>query len=564
MGDAGTGMGGASPGTGASKSDVERLHELGYAQELKRGMSGFTNFAVSFTIISILSGCLTLFGFGMAIGGPISSTYGWLLVGVMVTFVGLAMGEVCSSYPTAGGLYYWSAKLARKNGAAWSWFTGWFNMLGQVAITAGIDFGLAAIFSGFLNVAFNVTTTKIILLTIYTVVLILHGLLNTFGVRLVAMFNNISVWWHVFGVAVIVVLLVVIPSSHTSFSSMFSWADSTQALTVDGTAATGGFVNYSGFSSSPIPFIGITAYIFLIGLLLAQYTITGYDASAHLTEETHDAAVAGPKGIWKSIVISVIFGYILLLAVNYAIRPEGGYMSALSFQYPITANLAAPVAIFRDALGKNWAIFVLLIVIGAQFFCGMASVTANSRMIYAFSRDGAVPGHKWWHAINKRTRTPTNAIWLAAVLAWLLVAPAYWFGSIVAYYAVTAIGVIGLYLAYVIPTYLRLRSKDAFHAGPWTLGAKGKLIGWIAVIWVVFVCIILCLPQFNWGDLDGDPSTPAVKFVDVFNFTPIVVGGLFVVIGLWYLLSARKWFTGPVVQGSPEELAAIEHELESV
>ena len=109
---------------------------------------------------------------------------------------------------------------------------------------------------------------------------------------------------------------------------------------------------------------------------------------------------------------------------------------------------------------------MLLIVIGAQFFCGMASVTANSRMIYAFSRDGAVPGHKWWHSINKRTRTPTNAIWLAAALAWLLVAPAYWFGSIVAYYAVTAIGVIGLYIAYVIPTFLRLRAKAAFTAGP--------------------------------------------------------------------------------------------------
>ena len=336
-----------------------------------------------------------------------------------------------------------------------------------------------------------------------------------------------------------------IPDKHTSFSSLFSWTDSTQALTVDGTAATGGFVNYSGFSSSPIPIVGITAYIFLIGLLLAQYTITGYDASAHMTEETHDAAVSGPRGIWKSVVISVIFGYILLLAVNYAIPPDGGYLAALGFQYPITANLAAPVAIFQQSLGDNWAIFVLLIVIGAQFFCGMASVTANSRMIYAFSRDGAVPGHKWWHAINKRTRTPTNAIWLAAVLAWLLVAPAYWYGSIVAYYAVTAIGVIGLYIAYVIPTFLRLRAKEAFKPGPWTLGAKGRLIGWIAVIWVIFVCIILCLPQFNWGDLDADPSTPPVKLLDVFNFAPVVVVGLFVVIGGWYMLSARKWFTGP-------------------
>ena len=152
---------------------------------------------------------------------------------------------------------------------------------------------------------------------------------------------------------------------------------------------------------------------------------------------------------------------------------------------------------------------MLLIVIGAQFFCGMASVTANSRMIYAFSRDGAVPGHKWWHSINKRTRTPTNAIWLAAVLAWLLVAPAYWFGSIVAYYAVTAIGVIGLYIAYVIPTFLRLRAKEAFKPGPVDARAKGRLIGWIAVVWVIFVCIILCLPQFNWGDLDAIRRPPS-------------------------------------------------------
>src|SRR6476661_5972551 len=152
MGDAGSS--GSSPGSGSSH-DTERLHELGYAQELKRGMGAFSNFAVSFTIISILSGCLTLFGFGMSIGGPISSTYGWLLVGVMVTFVGLAMAEVCSSYPTAGGLYYWSAKLAKRNSAAWSWFTGWFNMLGQVAVTAGIDFGAALFINAFLDLQFG-------------------------------------------------------------------------------------------------------------------------------------------------------------------------------------------------------------------------------------------------------------------------------------------------------------------------------------------------------------------------------------------------------------------------
>ena len=540
----------ASTGTDATrKTDTERLHELGYAQELKRGMSGFSNFAVSFTIISILSGCLTLFGFGMFVGGPASSAYGWLLVGIMVTFVGLAMAEVCSSYPTAGGLYYWSAKLAKKNGPAWAWFTGWFNLLGQVAITAGIDFGLSAFICAFMGIAFDVEVTKVILIGTYTVVLAVHGLLNTFGVRLVAIFNNVSVWWHVVGVAIVVAMCIILPDSHTSLGTIFSFS---QEPSAPGEVA--GFINATGFTKSPIGILGITAYVFLIGMLLAQYTITGYDASAHMTEETHDADVAGPNGIWKSIVISVFFGYVLLLAVWYAMQGQAGYDIAAAFQYPATGNIAAPAGIFLDSFGKSAAIFALIIVMGAQFFCGMASVTTNSRMIYAFSRDGAVPGHRWWHSINKRTRTPTNAIWLAAVLAWLLVAPAYWMGSIVAYFAVTAVGVIGLYIAYIIPIFLRRRAGDAFQEGPWQLGKWSALVGWIAVIWVALIVVVLMLPQFNWGD--------GIKFIDVFNFTPVIVGGVFIITGLWWVISAHKWFTGPKVMGTPEELAAIEADLE--
>src|SRR6476469_6342670 len=367
MGDAGSGMGGASPGTGASKSDVDRLHELGYAQELKRGMSGFTHFAVSFTIISILSGCLTLFGFGVAIGGPISATYGWLLVGVMVTFVVLAMGEVCSSYPTAGGLDYWSAKLARKNGPAWSWFTGWFNMLGQVAITAGIDFGCAFFINAFLNLTWGVSTAHWVTILILVIVLFVHGLMNQFGIKLVALLNDISVWWHVIGVLIIVAVLAFVPSKHASASYTFSH-----------------IVNNTGWHS--------TFYVLLLGLLLAQYTLTGYDASAHMTEETHNAARSGPRGIVMSILVSVIAGWVLLIGVTFAIQP--------AHYADYTGALVPPAQIWDVAIGGTGAKLLLLIAIGAQLFCGMSSVTANSRMIYAFSRDGALPGSNLWHRVN--------------------------------------------------------------------------------------------------------------------------------------------------------------------
>ena len=438
-------------------ADEQRLHELGYAQELRRNMSGFTNFAVSFTIISILSGCLTLYGYGMNTGGPAVIVWGWPVVGVMTLFVGLAMAEVCSSFPTAGGLYYWSAKLAPRNGAAWSWFTGWFNFLGQVAVTAGIDFGAAFFLNALLDVQWGFDTRPWHTIVLFAAILVLHGLLNSFGVTIVSILNNVSVWWHIIGVLVIVLVLAISPSHHQSASFVFTH-----------------FVNNSGWGSS--------FYVILLGLLLAQYTFTGYDASAHMTEETKSAAVSGPRGIVMSILVSLVAGWVLLIGVTFAIQ-----------HYSAEAGQAVPPAqIFIDALGATGGKLLLLIVIVAQLFCGMASVTANSRMIYAFSRDGALPGSRLWHAVNHRTRTPTNAIWLAAGGALVLGLPYLWNNT--AYAAVTSIAVIGLYVAYVMPTFLRLRLGSSFVRGPWHLGRWSAPIGIVAVIWVVFITVLFMLP----------------------------------------------------------------------
>src|SRR6476659_1210238 len=420
--------------TTTAGEDEQRLHELGYAQELMRRMSGFSNFAVSFTIISILSGCLTLYGYGMNTGGPAIIVWGWPIVGLFTLTVGLAMAEVCSSFPTAGGLYYWSAKLARTNGPAWSWFTGWFNFLGQVAVTAGIDFGCAFFINAFLNLTWGVSTAHWVTILILAIVLFVHGLMNQFGIKLVALLNDISVWWHVVGVLIIVAVLAFVPSKHASASYVFSH-----------------IVNNTGWSS--------TFYVLLLGLLLAQYTLTGYDASAHMTEETHDAARSGPRGIVMSIVVSVVAGWILLVGLTFAIQ---SYDSAIN-----TPTAVPPAQIFIDAVGDTGGKLLLLIAIGAQLFCGMASVTANSRMIFAFSRDGALPASHFWHRINRRTRTPTNAVWLAAGGAFLLGLPYLW--NATAYAAVTSIAVIGLYVAYVMPTALRRRQGDAVEPGPWNL-----------------------------------------------------------------------------------------------
>jgi len=495
--------------------DERRLHELGYAQELRRHMSGFSNFAVSFTIISILSGCLTLYGYGMNTGGPVLITWGWPVVGLMTLFVGLSMAEVCSSFPTAGGLYYWSAKLAPKNPAAWSWFTGWFNFLGQVAVTAGIDFGAAFFLNALLDVQWGFDTRPWHTIVLFAAILLLHAVLNTFGVSIVSFLSNVSVWWHIIGVLIIVLTLAIAPAHHQSASFVFTH-----------------FVNNTGWGSK--------FYVVLLGLLLAQYTFTGYDASAHMTEETKSAAVSGPRGIVMSIIVSLVAGWVLLIGVTFAIQNYTGEIGAT----------VPPAQIFIDALGATGGKLLLLIVIVAQLFCGMSSVTANSRMIYAFSRDGALPGSNFWHHVNPRTRTPTNAIWLAAGGALILGLPYLWNNT--AYAAVTSIAVIGLYVAYVLPTFLRLRQGAAFKRGPWHLGRWSTPIGIISCVWVAFIFVLFMLPTAN----------PITK--TNFNYTVVAVVVVLGFAGIWWLVSARKWFTGPKVQGSVEELEAIEEELGSI
>ena len=123
--------------TGTLSTDEQRLAELGYKQELKRGWSGFSNFAISFSIISVLAGCFTTYGQAFKNGGPIAISIMWPLISVLILMVAFSMSELASAMPTAGGIYYWASKLG---GAGWGWFTGWFNLIGLIAVVASVDY----------------------------------------------------------------------------------------------------------------------------------------------------------------------------------------------------------------------------------------------------------------------------------------------------------------------------------------------------------------------------------------------------------------------------------------
>lgn len=501
--------------------DEQRLAELGYKQDLKRGWSGFSNFAISFTIISVLAGCFTLYSQAWNNGGPIAISLGWPIISLFVLAVAFSMSELVSAMPTAGGIYYWASELG---GAVWGWFTGWFNLIGLVAVVASVDYA-ASIFTQALlslykvNFIFDFTTTNpqhILTETfaIFVVILAFGALVNIFSSHLVSLFNDVSVWWHVIGVAAIIALLIAVPSHHQSFSFVFTK-----------------HINNSGFGHGMLWF-----YVLPLGFLLTMYTITGYDASAHLSEETSGASETAPKGVWRSVFYSAVIGWIVLLAITFAATDPAA----------VSKGAGSSLAIFNSSLSSAAAKAVILISVVGQIFCGIACLTSASRMTYAFSRDGAIPGWRLWSKLN-HNKVPVYAVLFVTVFAAIITAPALkaytvngTAGIPVAFLAVTSISVIGLYIAYTIPIFLRWRQGAAFKAGPWTLGAKYKWVNMIAIVWVGVCVIIFCLP-----------FTPAaVYFSSKFdwravNYAPLVTGGVILFVGIWWLVSARRTFTGP-------------------
>jgi amino acid transporter len=507
--------------------DEQRLAELGYKQELTRAWSGFSNFAISFTIISILAGCFTTYGQAWNNGGPIAISIGWPLISCMILLVAFCMSELVSAYPTAGGIYWWASELG---GAAWGWFTGWFNLAGLVGVVASVDYGCATFLSAFFalfgvdlgiaNFADGAGLGDIFI--VFVCVLALHALVNIYSSHLVALFNNVSVWWHVAGVVVILGILIFVPDDHQSFSFVF-----------------GETINNSGFGDGMFWF-----YVLPLGFLLTQYTITGFDASAHISEETHGAAEAAPKGVWRSVFYSALIGWFLLLAITFAATDVDA----------INEGAGGSLAVLGSALGLTAQKIVVGISCIGQLFCGMACVTSASRMTYAFSRDRAIPGWRIWTRLNRK-HTPVGAVLFVVVAALLITLPALWnveAGIPVAFFAVVSITVIGLYIAYAIPIYLRWRIGDAFEPGPWTNGPKYRWMNLAATIWVGIITVIFCLP-----------FTPAgVPWNDEFawssvNYAPLTVGGLILAVGIWWLVRARHTFTGPIRQIQFDEAAGV-------
>ncbi|QZT59065.1 amino acid permease [Mycolicibacterium austroafricanum] len=511
--------------------DEQHLARLGYVQELQRSWSGFSNFAISFSIISILAGCFTSFGLGWNNGGPASIAWGWPIVAVFILLIGLCMSELVSAFPTSGGIYWWAAKLG---GPKAGFYTGWLNLIGLIAILASVAYGSATFLDLTLMTfseswAAGYSLTRVFVM--FVVILAAVAIINIFSSHLLAIINNVSVWWHVAGAAIVVAILWIVPDRHASFSDVF-------ATTVNN---TGMFDGEKG--------VGWLLFVLPIAAILTQYTITGYDASAHLSEETHKAADAAAKGIWRSIFYSAIGGWILLLTFLFAVQNVDD----------VTAGGGLVQVIFAQALDSKWMGIVLLISSAGQLFCTTACQTSASRMLFAFSRDRAVPGHQLWAKINAK-RVPANAVLVTAILAAAITLPALVPVDVngapapIAFYAVVSIGVVGLYLCFAVPIYLRWRMGDDFEVGTWNLRGHYRWMAPVALIEIVVTSIIAMFPT----SIGGVPWGGSFEWKFV-NYTPILVGTVLVLLFVYWNVSVKHWFTGPIkqVDASGERLEGV-------
>jgi amino acid transporter len=475
---------------------------MGYAQELSRRLGRFSNFAISFSIICILSGGINSLAQATSGAGGAAIGLGWPL-GVFISGVfGLAMAQIASAFPTAGGLYHWGSILGNR---FTGWLTAWFNLLGLITVLGAINVGTYYFFLGAFGPSLHLTDSMTTLMVFLTILTGGQALINHYGISLTAKLTDFS-GYLIFGTSVL--LAVVCLAYARSYDISRLWT----------------FANYSGKAGGDVWPSVSGGWVFLLGLLMPIYTITGYDASAHTSEETQNAALSSPRGIVSSIVWSGVFGYLFLVAFVLMIpnMDEAAKQGWNVFFWALDQ---------RVPYGMKETLYALIFV--SQVLCGLATVTSASRMIYAFSRDGGLPASKALAKVSPAHRTPNAAIWTSAMLALLFVWGAKWLeaGGTPVYTVVVSCTVIFLFFSFAIPITLGLIAYGGAKwpkMGPWDIGRGGyTLFALLSIVAMVLIFYIGVQP----------PNALA------FNVT---VGFLILTAIVWFVFENRR-FQGPPI-----------------
>ncbi|MFO1203066.1 MAG: amino acid permease [Tabrizicola sp.] len=486
----------------AKHEDMKVLHGMGYAQELSRSMSKFSNFAISFSIICILSGGINSFAQAISSVGGAGAGIGWIVGCVLSAMFALSMAQIASAFPTAGGLYHWGSILGNR---FWGWLTAWLNLLGLITVLGAINIGTAYYFAGTFGASFGFAGTDWQVVGFVAVITIIQAIFNHVGIKVTTFLTDIS-GYIIFATTAVLVVACLAYAPAIDISRLWT------------------FTNYSGEAGGNVfPQSDNMGYLFLLCLLLPVYTITGYDASAHTSEETKNAAHSVPQGIVSAVLWSSLVGWVMICAITLAI-PD------------MNAAAASGWGVFfgtMDAILPVWLKEVIYLgILIAQFLCGLATVTSASRMLFAFSRDDGMPvGSKALATVSPKYRTPVNAIWTATVLCILYVVLALNIkvGETSIYVIVVNSTLVFLFLSFTVPLIAGMFAYGTSkwpNPGPWAMSTG--LYKLVTVLSVVGMAVILFIAVA--------PPNERVLYV--------VVGFIVLALILWFTVENRR-FEGP-------------------
>lgn len=451
--------------------DVKILHGMGYAQELSRSMSKFSNFAISFSIICILSGGINSFAQAISSVGGAGAGIGWIVGCLLSGMFALAMAQIASAFPTAGGLYHWASILG---GRFWGWLTAWLNLLGLITVLGAINIGTAYFFAGTFGAMFGFGGTDIQVVTFVAAITIVQALFNHLGIKVTTMLTDIS-GYIIFATTAVLVVACLYFAPAIDISRLWT------------------FTNFSGEAGGNVfPQTDNTAYLFLLCLLLPVYTITGYDASAHTSEETKSAATSVPAGIVSAVFWSSLVGWIMICAITLAI-PDLAVAAGQGWgMFFATMDAILPA-------GLKTLLYLGILI--AQFLCGLATVTSASRMLFAFSRDDGMPvASKALATVSPKYRTPVNAIWTATVLCilYVMLAMSIKIDGTSIYVIVVNSTLVFLFLSFTIPLIAGLFAYGTdkwAKPGPWAMSAGTyKLVTVLSVVGMGVILFIAVAP----------------------------------------------------------------------
>lgn len=451
--------------------DVKILHGMGYAQELSRSMSKFSNFAISFSIICILSGGINSFAQAISSVGGAGAGIGWIVGCLLSGMFALAMAQIASAFPTAGGLYHWASILG---GRFWGWLTAWLNLLGLITVLGAINIGTAYFFAGTFGAMFGFTGSDIQVVTFVAAITIVQALFNHLGIKVTTMLTDIS-GYLIFATTALLVVACLYFAPAIDISRLWT------------------FTNFSGEAGGNVfPQTDNTAYLFLLCLLLPVYTITGYDASAHTSEETKSAATSVPAGIVSAVFWSSLVGWIMICAITLAI-PDLAVAAGQGWgMFFATMDAILPA-------GLKTVMYLGILI--AQFLCGLATVTSASRMLFAFSRDDGMPvASKALATVSPKYRTPVNAIWTATVLCilYVVLAMSIKIDGTSIYVIVVNSTLVFLFLSFTIPLVAGLFAYGTdkwAKPGPWAMSAGVyKLVTVLSVVGMGVILFIAVAP----------------------------------------------------------------------